>query len=61
MLRDSIKYLMKRKYNNYRIYLHNFSRFDAVFLISVITDLSDKVFPLIRDGRYIDLRFELQV
>lgn len=57
MLRDSIKYLMKRKYHNHKIYLHNFSRFDAVFLLTVMTDLSDKVFPVIRDGRFIDLRF----
>ena len=31
MLKASINYLMKRKYNNYRVYLHNFSRFNSVF------------------------------
>lgn len=38
--------------------IHNFSRFDAVFLLSIMTDLSDKVFPIMRDGKYINLRFE---
>jgi len=57
MLRASIKYLMKRKYNNYRVFIHNFSNFDAVFLLTVLTDMGTKVQPLLRDGRYIDLRF----
>jgi hypothetical protein len=56
MLRASILYLMKRKYHNYKIYLHNFSRFDSIFLLKVITDLSEKVYPVIRNGQYIDLR-----
>ena len=56
MLRDSIKYLMRRKYHNYKVYLHNFSRFDAIFLLTVMTDLSDKIYPVMRDGRFIDLK-----
>lgn len=58
MLKASIKFLMRRKYHNHKIYLHNFSKFDAVFLLARMTELSDKIFPLIRDGRYINLRFE---
>ena len=58
MLRASILYLMKRRYNNFRVYLHNFSRFDSVFLLSVLTDLSDKIQPIIRDGRLINLSFK---
>lgn len=58
MLKDSIFYLMKRKYNNYRIYLHNFSKFDSVFLISVMSDLSNQIKPIIREGQIIDLRFK---
>jgi hypothetical protein len=56
MLRESLKYLMKRKYHNYKVYLHNFSNFDVIFLLNVITDLSDNVKPVIRDGRFINLR-----
>jgi len=58
MLRESIKYLMRRKYHNHKVYLHNFSKFDAVFLLTIMTDLSDNVFPIIRDGRFINLRFD---
>lgn len=58
MLRASVIYLMKRKYNNHKIYLHNFSGFDAVFLLRVMTDLSNKVRPILRDGRYIDIRLD---
>jgi hypothetical protein len=58
MLRSSIQYLMKRKYHNYRVYLHNFSKFDAVFLLTVMTDLSDQVKPIMRNGQFIDLTFK---
>lgn len=57
MLKASILYLMKRKYHDYRVYLHNFSKFDSIFLLTVITELSNKVKPVLRDGRFIDLRF----
>jgi hypothetical protein len=58
MLRKSILYLMKRKYHNHKIYLHNFSKFDAIFLLSVITELSEKVTPIIRNGQFINLTLE---
>lgn len=57
MLRESLFYLMKRKYHNHRIYLHNFSRFDSVFLLSVMTDLSNNVQPIIINGNIINLKF----
>jgi hypothetical protein len=58
MLRSSIQYLMKRKYHNHKVYLHNFSKFDAVFLLTVMSDLSDKVKPVMRNGQFIDLTFK---
>jgi len=57
MLKDSIVYLMKRKYHNHRIYLHNFSKFDSIYLLGIMTDLSDNIIPVIRDGKIIDLKF----
>jgi len=57
MLRNAIKYLMKRKYDNYKVYLHNFSKFDAIFLLSIMSDVSKELYPIIRDGRIIDLKF----
>lgn len=57
MLENSIKYLMKRKYDHYKVYLHNFSHFDGIFLIKILSNLSNDIKPIIRDGRIIDLRF----
>ena len=48
---------MQRKYNNYRIYLHNFSNFDAVFLFNVLSTLSDNLNTIINDGKFVDLKF----
>jgi len=57
MLEESIKYLMKRKYDNYKIYLHNFSYFNGIFLLKILSNLSNNIRPIIRDGRLIDIRF----
>jgi hypothetical protein len=55
MLKASILFLMKRKYHNHKVFLQNFSNFDAVFLLTVMTDVSDQVQPVLRDGQYINL------
>ena len=57
MLTNCIKSVMQRKYNNYRIYLHNFSNFDAVFLFYVLSTLTDNIKPIINDGKFVDLKF----
>ena len=43
LLKNSLLSLMLRKYHGHVIYLHNFSHFDVIFLIRVISDLSGKV------------------
>ncbi|KAG1717180.1 DNA polymerase type B, organellar and viral-domain-containing protein [Suillus lakei] len=58
MLIESVKFLMKRKYSGYKIYLHNFSHFDGIFLIRILSTLSDNIKPIIRDHRIIDLKFK---
>jgi DNA polymerase type B, organellar and viral len=58
MLKLSLKYLMRPKYHNYKIYIHNFSFFDAIFLIRIFSELTDMpIKPIMRDGRIIDLKF----
>ena len=58
MLKLSLKYLMRPKYHNYKVYIHNFSFFDAIFLIRIFSELTDMpIKPIIRDGRIIDLKF----
>lgn len=57
LLKTSITYLMKRKYHQYKVFLHNFSYFDGVFLLRILSSLGEKVKPIIRDGKIIDLKF----
>jgi hypothetical protein len=57
MLESAIKYLMKRKFDNYKIYIHNWSYFDGVFLLRILSNLSDKIQIKKRDGRLIDVKF----
>ena len=40
LLRSAVKYLMNNKYNGYVVYLHNFSKFDGVFLTKILRKLS---------------------
>jgi hypothetical protein len=56
LLENAIKSLMKKEYNGYKVYLHNFSYFDGIFLLTIITSLSDDVKILIRDSRIIDVK-----
>lgn len=59
MLENSIIYLMKRKYDQARsgkVYLHNFSHFDGVFLLKTLSSLTETIRPIVRDGRIIDLK-----
>jgi hypothetical protein len=58
MLKESVLFILKKKYNGYRVYLHNFSYFDGIFLMKIISNLvsSDSIKPVIRDNRIINLK-----
>lgn len=56
MLEEAIKSIMIPEYHDHIIYIHNFSKFDAVFLITTIANVFKDVTPVIRDGRVIDLK-----
>jgi len=56
LIKNAIKDLNIKKYNNYNIYLHNFSRFDAYFLIKHLCKLGF-VEPIIHKGRIIQIEF----
>jgi len=56
LLRDAIKSLMNDKYNNYKVYIHNLSRFDGVFLLRLLADIKDtKLDVLQREDKMIAL------
>jgi DNA polymerase family B len=56
MLIESIKFLMKRKFDGFKVYLHNFSNFDGIFYLKLLTDLARKIDPIINDGNFINIR-----
>jgi hypothetical protein len=57
MLKAAILFLMKRKYSGYKVYLHNFSYFDGVFLLRILSVLTNEIKPIIKDGRLISVPF----
>ena len=58
MMIESIKYLNKDKYNNHKVYIHNFSGFDGIFILRNMINLGITN-PIINDNRIItiDLTF----
>jgi len=57
MLENSIKYLMREKYNKHKVYLHNFSYFDAIFMINLLTNFDKNTHQKMRDDKIIDFKF----
>jgi len=56
MLTNCIISLLKRKYNGYKIYVHNLSNFDGIFLLRLLTNIPNFTLkPVIRDGKLINL------
>lgn len=56
MLKDSITFLLKPKYSGYKVYVHNFSYFDGIFLMKFLTEIDGVVKPVIRDGKFIETK-----
>ena len=51
--------ICRDKYKNYKIYFHNFSRFDGNFLVKYLSSIG-KCTPIIHNGKIISLRFTNQ-
>nr|YP_010697769.1 hypothetical protein P1R16_mgp27 [Porodaedalea niemelaei]WCF76665.1 hypothetical protein [Porodaedalea niemelaei] len=58
MMKDAVNSLLISKFDGYKVYLHNFSNFDAVFLIRILSELGHKIRPVIRDGRIINIALD---
>jgi hypothetical protein len=58
MLKTAFKQLLKSKYDQYKIYLHNLSYFDGVFLLNILHSLGSNTYLKIlkHEGRFIDLK-----
>jgi DNA polymerase type B, organellar and viral len=48
----------RKKYKGYRIYLHNFSKFDGYFLLKYLSQIG-QISPIIHKGRIISVKFTL--
>ena len=52
LLRDAVKTLMIEKYNNYKVYVHDLSNFDRIFLLRILATMKDsKLIPIIKDDK----------
>jgi DNA polymerase type B, organellar and viral len=56
MLKQAIKDLMIKKYDNYKVYIHNMARFDGIFLLKILVDLGHCQ-PLIHNDEIISIQF----
>jgi hypothetical protein len=55
LLIAAIKTLFKRKYKGLNVYLHNFSNFDSIFLLKILSNISLRIVPIINDNDLINL------
>ena len=53
---NALKSIMLRKYDGYKVYTHNFSYFDGVFIIDILSRLGE-VKPFMRNGKILKLTF----
>ena len=57
MLTQAIKDLMVKKYDNFNVYIHNLSRFDAIFLLKILAELGE-IKPIIHHNDLISIDFK---
>lgn len=60
LLEYSLNYLLQRKYNGYKIYFHNFSNFDSIFMIKILANLKNTEISrtIKRDSNIIELKLD---
>ena len=58
MLISAIKNIMVKKYDNYKVYIHNMARFDAIFLLKILANLGE-IKPIIHNDKIISITFRL--
>jgi DNA polymerase elongation subunit (family B) len=59
MIIQTFKDLMVKKYDNYKIYIHNLSGFDGIFLLKILAELGS-VKPIIHHGDLISIDFKFK-
>jgi DNA polymerase type B, organellar and viral len=56
MIISALNSIMIRKYNNYKVYVHNLAKFDIIFLLKYLVKLGT-VDPIIHNNRIISVNF----
>ena len=59
MLTKSIKDLLFQKYKGFKIYIHNFSNFDCIFLLDTLTKLGSCE-PILNKGKFISVKLSFK-
>ena len=59
MIIKSLKDLMVKSYDNYKIYIHNLSRFDGIFLLKILANLGECQ-PIIHNDKIISIGFKFK-
>jgi hypothetical protein len=57
MIEHAIPDLMRKKYDNYIVYIHNLANFDAIFLLKILTNLG-QIKPIIHNDKLISIGFK---
>ena len=57
MLIHAIYSLLKRKYTGYKVYIHNLSNFDGIFILKILSSI-ENIFikPIIKDNKIIEIK-----
>jgi|ERR1700712_3979442 len=57
MIIHAINSIMKRKYNGYKVYVHNLSNFDGIFILKALSSIKYSTLkPIIKDDKMIDIK-----
>jgi len=57
---EALRFIMKSKNSKKKIYIHNLSYFDGIFILNSLSKLGT-VKPLMRDGKIFNLEFRFSV
>ena len=55
MLKTAIKTLFLRKFHNHKVFIHNLSNFDGVFIFKLLLEISSDVKFIINDGKFVNI------
>lgn len=60
MMNNALSFLLNPKYNKYKIYVHNLSNFDGIFLMKYFVGLKNNnnditIKPTLKDGKFINI------